>query len=1268
MNVTLQNGGSEYEVEVEGNGSGARVSDLIDAFGETADRTVTIDGRVVDVTVPLSEAGLRTGSVVEVAGIEVLVRAGGAASEEPIRNGGPFNRPPRPVIRHTAPILHPPAAPQQPAQPMRFGWGALVVPLVLGLVMAVLINPRMAVFAVFSPAMLLANWLEDKRRLRRESRESGDGYRALLSRFAQEVTKANGMEVAVRRQAAMIPTELRSSAQHVRPHLWERRPIHDDFMVLPIGTACMTWDPEISGDVSIEAREVLDQHRVLHDVPISIDCVPGAVCGLAGSRDRVLAGARQLLLQASINHGPADLAITVFTETPADWDWAKWLPHTLIDGRRRIAATAEELEQVAALLPTEKNDRGPHHLCIVDLPDLSSGGRAVVREVLRGGARTGVAAIAIAGRLLDLPSLATTIVSLETERSRIRFPDGQAIDFLPWQLPASVARATARALARLDDPEATEAGTSLPTVVHLEALVSLGADPVRSIEQNWRRNRSAIDAPVGVTAVGPLMIDLVADGPHALLGGTTGAGKSELLRTLVASLAATASPTALNFVLIDYKGGSAFDACADLPHTVGLVTDLDEHLAKRALSCLDAELTYREQQLRAIGVSDIGDIPHTSSTPLPRLLVVIDEFAALAKELPEFIDALVGIAQRGRSLGVHLLLATQRPSGVISENIKANTNLRVALRMQDTSDSVDVLGCSEAAEIGRGHPGRGLARFGPSDVVPFQTALVTGHAMAGRSTGLSVRPFLFAHEQPSSIPVSSPADDEPTDLERIVAATRQVAKAFPAARLPWPPPLPTVVDLDRLDAELQPHGATAFGVADEPHRQRQSLATWSATDGNLLIYGLSGSGTTTALQTMAVGLASSGDPDRLHLYFMDFDDQALHPLQDLPHVGAVVGADERDRQLRLLRRLAEELQLRRRAAAEDATSLTSRPTIITFVDNYGGFADAFSDPADLAVQNLFARLIADGPGVGMLTVITAKHPGDVPTRLAALVAGRLVLRLADRYDYSSLGIPPVEPPTVPGRAFESGSGREVQIGLPHRDGLPAAVAANKWGPPLLAPWSIEVLPHVVAVADVVAAGRISPEEWFLPIGIGDTALTPAGLVLREGEHGLITGPARSGKSTALATIAAVAKAANPRVEVIAILPRRSPLRTASAVDTIADLDRIDSVCESGPSRLLLIDDAELVQDNDWLSELVKSRRSGTRVVAAGSADAMRGLYGHWTQEIRRSRIGCALRPNVATDGDLWQTPLPRRGPDDFPVGRGYLLADGKVELIQLGQK
>ncbi len=206
-------------------------------------------------------------------------------------------------------------------------------------------------------------------------------------------------------------------------------------------------------------------------------------------------------------------------------------------------------------------------------------------------------------------------------------------------------------------------------------------------------------ATIGWSGDGTVDIDLVRDGPHGLIAGTTGSGKSEFLRTLVVAMAAEVSPDHLNFVLVDFKGGATFDTCDRLPHVVGVVTDLERGLAERVLVSLDAEIRRRERLLRAAHADDLTSYRRNAVDPLARLVVVIDEFAALAKELPDFLPALVGIAQRGRSLGIHLLLATQRPAGVVTDDIRANTNLRLALRLQDRSDALDVVGDDRPAAL-----------------------------------------------------------------------------------------------------------------------------------------------------------------------------------------------------------------------------------------------------------------------------------------------------------------------------------------------------------------------------------------------------------------------------------------------------------------------------------------------------------------------------------------------------------------------------------------
>jgi len=1168
-----------------------------------------------------------------------------------------FNRPPRLTAVRSRFELEPPRKADEPAKPMRFGWGALVVPLFLGIGMAVLIHPRMAVFALFSPAMLLANWFEDRRRSRREKRRMNLQHDQEVARFVIELGEAHSTETRIRRESICSIDDLRTRVQRIDPRLWERRPAHEDFMAIPIGTGCVCWEPPLAQVPSEDLTAAIHGFSQLHDVPISIDLRAGEMVGVAGERRAALSIVRHLIVQAAVHHGPADVSISVLSEHSADWDWVKWLPHVNADtsGRRRVATRPFEIESVVALLGESEARTGHVKLLIVDLPDLASRPAACVRDVLRDTRARGVSVVAVARRLLDLPSQSTTVVAFDQVRSRVRRVDGTEVAIVPRGASAAIAREIARGLARIRDPEVTHGGSALPAMVHLASLLGLSSDDLASaVAARWSDSRGRPMAPIGYSSDGAFVVDFVSDGPHALLGGTTGAGKSELLRSLVAGLAASVSPDDLNFVLVDYKGGSAFDACAALPHTVGLVTDLDEHLAKRALVCLEAELRYREKRMRLAGVSDIVDYPGDGS--LPRLLVVVDEFAALAVELPDFMDALVGIAQRGRSLGVHLVLATQRPNGVISDNIKANTNLRISLRVQDVTDSVDVIGTPAAAEIGRGLPGRGMARRGPAEVTAFQAALVTGTSLRGESNRLKIAPFILAHEQPPAAPPSLP-DGATTDLEAIVEAAREAASKLgvAAARSPWPDPLPSLVD-------MPPEGNDcAFGLADEPHRQRIVPANWTPDEGNLLLYGLSGSGTTTALSSIAVALAGSTRPDQCHLHILDFDDQRLAPLDELPHVGSVISVCDRERQVRLLRRLAAELQVRR-----DSGPGMSFPDIVTMIDNYAGFSDAFNDPSDMAVHNMFTRLVADGPGVGIMTIITAKQPGDVPPRVASLVANRLVFKLADRYDYSGLGVPPVDPPKHPGRAYESGTGREIQVALPQRAGLQSAIAACSGNRYTGGPWRIDVLPRDIRIAEFIGAGRITSDEWFLPLGIGDASLLPAGLVLRDGEHALVTGPSRSGKTTALDTIARVARAANPDMHISVVMPRQSSLALCPEVDEFVGADAIDR-CVSGERRLVLVDDAELIESGERISNLIKCRDPRVRVVAAGSTDALRRMYSHWTQDVRRSRIGCALRPNTLSDGDLWQTQLPRHHHAPFPIGRGYLLSDGQAELVHLGR-
>ncbi|MGH3710634.1 MAG: FtsK/SpoIIIE domain-containing protein, partial [Pseudonocardiaceae bacterium] len=756
------------------------------------------NGTWIDDDAVVGSRGLAPGTILRLGAVHLMLvdreRDDRPAGFEPARHLGggghvPFNRPPRAAPPPEFPAMALPKPPREEPAKQPFSWISLLVPVAIGAVMIPLFGAVSALFMLLSPVMLIGNWVESRRHGKRISRQETARFAHDLAVFRGRLEQRRAEVIDRARIQLPDPSEVvrRASAPSVR--LWERRPGDQDFLRLYAGLGRVSWQPPLESDHGERPTEVLEalaDASHLERVPVPVDLAEGGVVGIVGNRMCALALARSLICQAAVHHGPADLRIAVLTDPDevSSWEWAKWLPHTRdVDAGGGARLLAGRLDHADLLLRgvleagrerkgDQERQAGPVLFTVVDAVGLTEGRNAPARAVLRGDAGS-VAGIVIAGTADRLPAVCTTVITVRDGfgTANLVCPQrGEAIDgLLIAGVSIATARSCARALARFEDPEIAAAGASLPSRVDLTTLFTDDVVDPAVLRRRWRvgGDDPGLFAPIGVTEDGVLTLDLVRDGPHGLVGGTTGSGKSELLRSLVAALAIGADPEHLNFVLIDYKGGSAFDECARLPHTVGLVTDLDAQLGERALRCLEAELHHRERLLRQAGATDLPGylrLPAAAGTPLPRLVVVIDEFATMAAELPEFMEALVGIAQRGRSLGVHLLLATQRPSGAVKDNIRANTNLRIALRVQDVGDSTDVIGVRDAAQIGRGQPGRAFVRLGPSEVVPIQTALVTG--VSAKDGGrVDVAPFQFGRHPRPPQPHRGSAEEQASDLE-----------------------------------------------------------------------------------------------------------------------------------------------------------------------------------------------------------------------------------------------------------------------------------------------------------------------------------------------------------------------------------------------------------------------------------------------------------------------------------------------------------------------
>jgi S-DNA-T family DNA segregation ATPase FtsK/SpoIIIE len=1337
----------------------AALTTAADGTAHIADLGSRNGTRVGGAAVGESATVVEPGATVRLGALELDVRAvddrDRPIAVDPLRHATaagtiPFNRPPRPAPPPPiAPVDVPePPRPDSAARPLSVI--GMVGPLVFAAAMyAVLKSPLYLMFAALSPVMAISQWLSGRREGRTSSRRERQRYRKAVDELVGRLAAVGREERLRREQALPDPGEILRRVTLPSRNLWERRPLHDDFLRLRAGVGDVPWEPPLAdrsptsgrSPAAEEVERAVRDASVLRHSVVPVDLSGGGVVGIVGDRAAALAFARSLLCQAAVLHGPADLPVMVLArpETSSEWDWAKWLPHTLDasgsgrmlsadvevstglveavlkagrasqagrGGRAGLAGWGEDRGHSSSSRSSGRGDPGPGptRLVVVDDQSLLEGRRAPTRKLLRGEGGP-VAGIVVAETVDRLPAMCDTVVELHGGEGRgdlFRPRERWRVDrFVAGGLSEATARTCSRTLARYEDPELEIVGAGLPATVRLLPLLELDECTPEAVLARWKAGgpdpRPA--APIGVTEDDVFRVDFVADGPHGLVGGTTGAGKSELLRALVAGLAATVDPDHLTFVLVDFKGGSAFDECARLPHTVGMVTDLDEHLAERALRCLEAELKHRERVLREAGAIDLSDFlrKQPDGEPMPRLLVIIDEFATLRAELPDFVDALVGVAQRGRSLGVHMLLATQRPQGAISENIKANTNLRIALRTQDGTDSTDILGVGDAADIPRTRPGRAHVRLGPDEVVAIQSALSTAPRAGATRAALDLAPFVYGplprppEASPSPSPLAPPrpvADtavaagpagplEDETDLATLVAA---VTAAFertgrPAPRRPWPEPLPADVDLDALITEALTAGGDGpldhvpVALADDPDAQAQYPVGWRPGDGNLLVVGVGGSGTTTTLASLGLSLARLHPPERLHLYVVDLGAGELAPLGRLPHCGGYVPAGERERLQRLIRVLRDKLEQRRRLRPADRADL---PMVVTLVDGWTAFVDDHQDLAGQDLVDALVRICADGPEVGLYVVIGADRPGGVSHKLAATIRQRWAMKLADTNDYALVDVGSrAVPEMLPGHALTSENRQLVHVARPH-DGLAPAVERIRSGSATVLPeWSprpIRTLAARVPRRELRAAARLAERPWSIPIGKAEADLRPVALAAYEGEHALVAGPARSGKSTTLLTIADAVLATSPDALVVAVATARSPLVTDARIRHVVDPANVGPLQEmldsDAPVALVLIDDAETI-DEARLDPLGTSRRANLLVVAAGRGDLLRAAYQHWTRPLRRSKLGVLLQPDPDLDGELLGCRLPRRPPVAMTVGRGYVVNGADPVLGQI---
>ncbi|GAA1979523.1 FtsK/SpoIIIE domain-containing protein [Catenulispora subtropica] len=1256
-----------------------------------------------------------------------------------------YNRPPRilPPERQTRFRLPNPVS-EEHKRP--FPIVMLVAPLMMAIVMALVMKrPQYLLMAAMSPMMMLGNYAQDKKSGKKTHNQQIAEYEQKKARIEQDARDALNLERNHRRTECPDPATLLDIGIGPRQRLWERRRRDADHLLLRVGTL----DQE--SEVVLDDPEQ-DEHRrqvawTVPEAPVKIPLKERGVIGLAGPAGTPRALARWLVAQTAALSSPDDVQFVLLTDSHAqqDWEWMRWLPHMRPTSGQNasvlIGTDAETVAQRIAELSQQLSHRMKEHQLAggnevkfkdPDVVVILDGSRRLrsmpgVIQILQQGPMLGIHAICLDAEDRFLPGECQAIVVVEPQGLRVQQVGS---DMMRGVRPDAVSpvwcQRLVRGLAAVRDVSGNEEASGIPNAARLLDVLGLEPPTSQAIAARWAMGGETTMALLGESFDGPFGIDIRRDGPHGLIAGTTGAGKSELLQTIVASLAVANKPTAMTFVLVDYKGGSAFKDCVQLPHTVGMVTDLDNHLVERALESLGAELKRREHILAEAGAKDIedyGDIrkKQTQLAPMPRLLIVIDEFASMVRELPDFVTGLVNIAQRGRSLGIHLLLATQRPSGVVSPEIRANTNLRIALRVTDGNESTDVIDDPSAGFISKSTPGRAYVRLGANSLVPFQAGRVGGPRpganIVTQASVWSTRldwPALAAPPPKKPEGPKAEEDAEITDLKVLVDAIREAnaAMQIPPQHSPWLPALQETVLLSDVPP-VRRHGGhdlapVPWGIDDLPALQaRRAAALDFGSLGHVLVGGAPRSGRSQILRTMAGAIALTQTTADVHIYGIDCGSGALLPLTALPHCGAVVQRQQTERAVRLISRLVQEIATRQERLAQQgfAGIVEQRlsvapderlPHIVVFLDRWDGFLGSLGEVDGGTLVDQIQKIMREGQGAGVHLVITGDRQ-VFSGRIASLTEDKLSFRLPDKQDFGLIGLHPRKIPDkmAIGRAFRAESGLETQVALLTADPSGQAQAAALTAiaeqakardaaiPRSRRPFRVDVLPNRISLAeawelrDESSAGK---PLWALA-GVGGDELVGAGPDLSDGVPSfVIAGPPKAGRSTMLQMMARTLVVQGASVVLVA--PRPSPLRKmASEQGVLAVLENGGDLSEealrgaieqaAGRPVAVLVDDAELLKDapaGAVLKEIITyGAERGQALVIAGSPEDLNAGFSGWHVDARKGRRGALLSPQSPMDGDLIGTRIPRSAVGgQVQPGRALLhLGDGEVRTIQV---
>ena len=845
--------------------------------------------------------------------------------------------------------------------------------------------------------------------------------------------------------------------------LWQRRITDSDFLTLPVGigntkTKIDIKYPEehfsMSDDDMLElALELGKKERILQDVPITFSFYDNISTGIIGDAIITKEFIDRIVLQIMANYSYDEVKIVTFTsmENETDWDYIKILPHSWSNDKamRFFGSSNDDYREMIYVLEKIYNERKendssikqvPHYIIITDAIK-SIDNYDFIKEVMSNSKNLGFSVIMMVDKLSALPNECKNFINVNRDECGI-FSSAVNLSAQRFKIdftPIDDIYNCARELANIDVNIKSEIESSLPDIYQFMEMYQVGKVEQLNALDRWKKSNPILSlrAPIGIGKSGELItLDLHEKyhGPHGLIAGTTGSGKSEFIITYILSLAVNYHPYEVQMILIDYKGGSLAGAFTSsnyrLPHLAGTITNLDGNELNRSLASIESEVKRRQalfNEARKVSNESTIDIYKyqklyrenklKNMEPVSHLLIISDEFAELKEQQPEFMDKLISIARVGRSLGIHLILATQKPGGVVDSQIWSNTRFRVSLKVQDTSDSQEVLKKPDAAYLKK--TGRFYLQVGYDEVYTLgQSAWAGGQYYPSTTFKKEIDKsvniinnigYITTTREPNVV-VKEEAQGE--ELPAIVKYLSDLAnKENIKIRKLWLDKIPEKIFIDDLKTKYKFQRKPYFiepiiGEYDDPSTQNQYVLTIPFSRiGNTIVYGIAGSGKEMFLEALIYSSMISYAPEEVNFYIMDFGAETLRVFNDSPYVGDYLTINEPEKINNLFKMINEEIEMRKRTFSSYGGSYQSfiessgksLPNYIVIINNYEAFYENYED-----ITDELGQILRDANKYGIFFIVTATNDSALRMRMKQNFALNYVLQQNNDDDYSSI--------------------------------------------------------------------------------------------------------------------------------------------------------------------------------------------------------------------------------------------------------------------------